>query len=237
MDKKNYNDKFILYTLVLSLIIALLCLWKGFSTSFEYWGFIIIAMNFLYIPMVLLSGKKIFPIFYFIYAAILIFSAAIDSTSIYNNYTALFMMAVVVMLNPKLRWIAMVLYFTLISVTFIVIDNFHEQLRILFDAEKLPPQQPIYNYLIHIARSCWFVGIVEYVLNDKFRRKKLVLYEDERRILEQLGTGIVYQKEVVGFSENTIYRKLKAARERNGNITREELVKRYLDEKSEKELE
>lgn len=235
MNEKTYKDRFILYTSVLSLIIALLCLFKGISTSFESWGIVIIVMNFLYIPMVLLGGKKIFPIFYFIYAAVLIFSATIDATSIYNNYTALFMMAVVVMLNPKLRWVAMVLYFSVVSVAFIALDNFHGQLENIFDAEKLPDSQPIYNYLIHIARSCWFVGIVEYVLNDKFRRKKLVLYEDERRILDQLGTGIVYQKEVVGFSENTIYRKLKAARERNGNITREELVKRYMNEKAEKE--
>lgn len=74
---------------------------------------------------------------------------------------------------------------------------------------------------------------MEYVLNDKFRRKKLVLYEDERDILEQLSNGMVYQKEVVGFSENTIYRKLKAARERNGNLTREELVNQFRKEKEE----
>ena len=39
------------------------------------------------------------------------------------------------------------------------------------------------------------------------------------------------QKEVEGFSENTIYRKLKAARERNGNITRDQLVELYRKEK------
>ncbi len=50
-------------------------------------------------------------------------------------------------------------------------------------------------------------------------------------ILDQLCEGKVYQKEVEGFSENTVYRKLKAARERNGNVTREQLVDAYRNEK------
>ena len=74
-------------------------------------------------------------------------------------------------------------------------------------------------------------GSLDFVLSDKFRRKKLVLYEDERMILDQLCEGKVYQKEVEGFSENTVYRKLKAARERNGNVTREQLVDAYRNEK------
>ena len=69
------------------------------------------------------------------------------------------------------------------------------------------------------------------ILNSHFERKKLVLFEDEKMILDQLCEGKVYQKEVEGFSENTIYRKLKAARERNGNISRDELVEKYRKEK------
>ena len=69
-----------------------------------------------------------------------------------------------------------------------------------------------------------------YVLNNRFERKKLILYEDEIKILEQLRSGKMYQKEVEGFSENTVYRKLKAARERNGNITKDELLELYKKE-------
>lgn len=50
----------------------------------------------------------------------------------------------------------------------------------------------------------------------------------------QLCDGKIYQKEVEGFSENTVYRKLKAARERNGNITREQLVELFKKEYCEK---
>ena len=48
------------------------------------------------------------------------------------------------------------------------------------------------------------------------------------------SNGKIYQKEVEGFSENTVYRKLKAARERNGNITKEELLKLFKKEFPEK---
>ena len=88
-------------------------------------------------------------------------------------------------------------------------------------------EEILYHYFIHIARSIWFIGIVEFVLNDKFKRKRLVLFDDQKNILQQLCNGKVYQKEVEGYSENTIYRKLKAARERNGNLTRDQLVEEF----------
>lgn len=215
---RNLKDRFVISTSVLSLLLSVLCIWKGVQTGFEVWGWIIITMNFLYVPLALFCGKKAFPYFYLAYSAVLIFVTAFDRTLLYNNYTALFMTAIVVMLYPKMRWVALVFYFALVSVAFCI------------NGELLV------NFFIHVVRSLWFIGIVEYVLNDKFRRKKLILYEDERNIIEQLCTGMVYQKEVVGFSENTIYRKLKAARERNGNISREELVKRYREEKDEQDL-
>lgn len=164
-----FKDKFVLFTSVLSVILSALYVWKGFQIGFNTLAYIIIIVNFLYMPLALLFGKKLFPIFYFV----------------------------------------------VVSIAFCL------------------NEERIYHYFIHIVRSLWFIGIVEYVLNDKFRRKKLVLYEDERDILEQLSNGMVYQKEVVGFSENTIYRKLKAARERNGNLTREELVNQFRKEKEE----
>ncbi len=216
---RHLKDPFVISTSVLSLLLSVLCIWKGVQTGFEVWGWIIIAMNLLYVPLALFCGRKTFPYFYLAYSAVLIFVTAFDRTLLYNNYTALFMISIVVMLYPKMRWLALGFYFALVSVAFCI------------NGELLV------NFFIHIVRSLWFIGIVEYVLNDRFRRKKLILYEDERNIIEQLCTGMVYQKEVVGFSENTIYRKLKAARERNGNISREELVRRYREEKEAQEGE
>lgn len=213
------KDRFSLYTSILSVILSALFVWKGFQVGFNNLAYVIIVVNFMYAPLALIFGKKMFPFFYFVYSAIIIFGTAFDKTYLFNNYTGLFIVSIVVMLKPKLRWFALIFYFAMVSVAFCM------------------NEEKIYHFFIHIVRSLWFIGIVEYVLNDKFRRKKLVLYEDERDILDQLSKGMVYQKEVVGFSENTIYRKLKAARERNGNLTREELVNQYRNEKEELENE
>ena len=79
-----------------------------------------------------------------------------------------------------------------------------------------------------MVRSIWFIGLEIYVLDNNFERKKLILYEDEITILSQICDGKTYQKEVKGFSENTVYRKLKAARERNGNISKEQLIEPFI---------
>ena len=90
-------------------------------------------------------------------------------------------------------------------------------------------------FFIHFFRSIWFLGIVIYVLDNKFERKKLILYDDEIEILSQLCDGKTYQKEVKGFSENTVYRKMKAARERNGSISKDQLIELYKIEFQNKE--
>ena len=207
--KKITDNKFILFTSTVSLVLGLLYLWKGFKTGFPPLGCIIISLNFLYIPFAFVFSKKGFPYFYLLYSAVLVFSIAFEETFLYNNYTALFIVCIVMMINPKLRFPAIVFYVVLVTVAFALNDEI------------------LYHYFIHIVRSIWYVGIVEFVLNDKFKRKKLVLYEDEKNILRQLCNGKVYQKEVEGYSENTIYRKLKAARERNGNLTRDQLVEEF----------
>ena len=116
------------------------------------------------------------------------------------------------MIRPELEVFAVILYFVSVSIAFTI------------DGETL------IHFFIHVVRSIWFFAIVSYVLNDRFERKKLVLFDDEKKILDQLIDGKKYQKEVEGFSENTIYRKLKAARERNGNLTREQLLEMYRKE-------
>lgn len=210
--KKVVSDKFLLFTVLVSFVLGLLYLWKGIKMGFPPLGCIIIAMNFLYIPFAFIFSKKGFPYFYLAYSAVLIFSTAFEQTYLYNNYTALFIVCIVIMIKPKLRIPAIVFYLVMVTVAFALNEEI------------------LYHYFIHIVRSIWYIGIIEFVLNDKFKRKKLVLYEDEKNILKQLCDGKMYQKEVEGFSENTIYRKLKAARERNGNLTRDQLVEEFRKE-------
>lgn len=211
--KKNCSDKFVLFTIVISVLLSCLYVWKGIKAEFSLFGCIIIGMNLLYVPFAILFSRKGFPYFYIFYSFFLIFSMAFEQTYLYNNYTALFIVCVVIMIQPKIRIPAIIMYFVLVTVAFAI------------------NEETLYHYFIHVVRSIWYIGLIEFVLSDKFRRKKLVLYEDERMILDQLCEGKVYQKEVEGFSENTIYRKLKAARERNGKVTRDQLVDAYRNEK------
>lgn len=207
------KDKFVLYTCIMSTLLALLYLWKGFQTQFFIGGWIIISLNIIYVPVAIFFKKDGFSYFHLIYSVVLVFILAFDKTFLYNNYTALFVICIVIMIKPKIEIPALVLYFSAVCVSFAI------------------NEEKIYHFFIHIARSFWFIEIVMYVLNDKFNRKKLILYNDEKQILDQLCSGKIYQKEVTGFSENTVYRKLKAARERNGNITRDQLVELYRKEK------
>lgn len=212
-SKKHFNNNFVLCTSIISGILTLLYFWKGIQSGFTLWAYIVIGMNFLYIPFSLIFQEKVFAPFHLVYAILLVAVIAFTKTYLYNNFSALFIICIVVMINPKIRNISFILYFVAVCIVF------------AFNEENLC------HFLIHVFRSAWFIAIVLYVTDSKFDRKKLILYEDEKKILDQLLDGKMYQKEVEGFSENTVYRKLKAARERNGGITREELIELYKQEK------
>lgn len=215
--KSFFNSNFNIFTSVLSLIISILYIARGFLEGFNTGIIIVTAMNLIYIPLVFIFKRQGFSIFYLIYAVILIFLISFEETKLFNNYTALFMVCIVMMLRPELELFIWIIYFITVSIAFAIND------------------EKIIHFFIHIVRSLWFITIVSYVLNNRFQRKKLILFDDEKKILNQLCQGKVYQKEVEGFSENTIYRKLKAARERNGNITRDQLVEMYRKEKEQEE--
>lgn len=212
------NDHFVLFTSFLSGILCALYVWKGFSEGFFAGTWIIAIMNFLYIPAATIFRRKCFSYFYLIYAVILVFMIAFEKTFLFNNYTALFLVCIVIMIKPRVKFVAVLLYFAAICVAFSING------------------ESVFHFLIHLTRTVWFFGTVFFVIDNKFERKKLILYEDEIKILLQLCDGKIYQKEVEGFSENTVYRKLKAARERNGNLTREQLVELFKKEQLAKDF-
>lgn len=211
--RKFFNSNFNIFTSVISLIISILYFVRGISEEFIPGIIIVISMNLIYIPLVFIFKRQGFSVFYLIYAIILVFLISFEETKLFNNYTALFMVCIVMMIQPKLEFFIYIVYFVSVCIAFTL------------NGENL------IHFFIHIIRSLWFISIVSYVLNNRFDRKKLILFDDEKKILDQLCEGKIYQKEVEGFSENTIYRKLKAARERNGNITRDQLVELYRKEK------
>ncbi len=210
------NDHFVLFTSVLSGILCALYVWKAFAEGFFIGTWIIALMNFLYIPAVAVFRRKCFSYFYLSYAVILVFMIAFEKTFLFNNFTALFIVCIVIMIEPRVKYIAILLYFAAICVAFSLNG------------------ESVFHFLIHLVRTVWFFGTVFFFIANNFERRKLILYEDEIKILSQLCDGKIYQKEVEGFSENTVYRKLKAARERNGNLTREQLIELFKKEHPEK---
>lgn len=208
------KDNFVIFTSGLSVILCVLYVWKAFLSKDFFWGsWIVPAVNLLYIILAFFLNRKAFAWFYLLYSVVLVFLIAFEKSCLFNNYTALFMLCIVIMMKPSIKYVAISLYFAVVSIAFLI------------------NEESIVHFLIHIDRSVWFLGSIFFVLNSHFEPKKLILFEDEEKILEQLCSGKVYQKEVEGFSENTVYRKLKAARERNGNLTREQLIELYKKQK------
>ena len=210
--KTFLTSHFMLITCILSGILSALYVLKGIREEFFVGTWIVIGLNLLYIPFAIIFRKKAFTYFYTAYSLILVFVLAFDKTLLFNNFSALFIICVVVLMKPKLELLAYILYLSAITVAFVL------------------NEESLVYYFIHIVRSLWFIEIITTAIYYRTHREKLVLFEDEREILRQLSTGKIYQKEVEGFSENTIYRKLKAARERNGNLTRDQLLKEFKKE-------
>lgn len=209
--KKYVSLHFPVLSSILSVVISLLYFAKGLQTEFIIGTWWIIVVNLVYVPLALIFRTKVVPYFLAIYSVLLVFLTAFEKTFLFNNYTPLFVVFIASIFSPRHELHFLVLYFICAATAFVL----NEESTILF--------------LIHVVRAFWFVMAYYCAVSMKQGSDDLVLFDDERKILDQLLDGKTYQKEVSGFSENTIYRKLKAARERNGCSTREELVERYRD--------
>lgn len=210
-----YSEKwFLIVTSLISFIIATLYFFKGYKEQFHIRSWIVITLNLLYIPSALIFKKKCFSFFYLFYSIVLIFITAFHDSCLYNNFTCLFMIFIIIMITPNFRIQALSLYF--ISVTIAYVLN----------------EEPFYLYLIHITRSIWFYYIFNFVLGKKYNRKALILYEDEIKILTQLSKNRLQKSiQFEGYSESTVYRRLKAAMKRN-NLSKQDLLEAFRKEYS-----
>lgn len=203
------NKNFTLITSFLSLLMALLYAWKGWKEQFFIGTWIIIGLNLLYIPFAFIFKRKGFLYFYLVYSAILIFILAFYKTYLYNNFTSLFIVFLIFLIEPKFKIPTLVVYFLLISIAYAL------------------NEEQIYHYFIHITRATWFYYISTFIIEQKYKRKKLILYEDEIKILTQLCNNRLQKSiEFQGYSESTIYRRLKAAMTRN-KMTKKELLEEF----------
>lgn len=212
-DKKE--KQFLLITSLLSFTIGILYIWKGFQEEFYIGTYVVIAMAFLYIPIIWIFRRPGFTVFNLIYSVILVFIIAFNQTYLYNNFTGLIAVFIVMMVFPKFKIQTVIIYFVAVSVAFAL------------------NEENLNHYFIHIARSAWLLHIINHLLATKYERRKLILFDDERKILEALSKNNLQKSiELNGFSESTIYRRIRAAMKRN-NMTKKQLLEEFIKEKNE----
>lgn len=212
------NDKtFIAVTSICAFLISLLYFWKGFIEGFSIGAWIIIGANLFYIPLALIFKRKLFSWYFLTYAIAIVFITAFHKTFLYNNYSSLFIVIIVIMVRPDFNFFAIVAYLIAISVAFAIND------------------EHLYHYFIHLTRTIWFFYMFYYVIGGKYHRKKLILYDDEIKILTELSKKHLQKSiEFDGYSESTIYRRLKAAMTRN-KLSKAELLEEFKKEFLEKQ--
>lgn len=212
-DEREKN--FLLITSALSVVLGFLYIWKGFQEQFFIGTYIIIVSTFIYVPVVWVFRRPGFAIFNFVYAVVLVFIIAFYDTYLYNNFTGLLAVFIVMMTLPKLKWHILVVYFVAASVAFAL------------------NEENLLHYFIHIVRAAWLFHVFNHLITTKYERRKLILYDDERKILEELSKNRLQKAiELEGFSESTIYRRIKSAMQRN-NMTKKQLIEEFKKEQAE----
>lgn len=118
-------------------------------------------------------------------------------------------------------------YFYIILLFFIDISKFDgERIFILYLLIALATGISGNTSVTFMVEQMTMMGGVLYLFGNRRRHTPLVLTNDEERILMELATG-KQQKEIRRWNKNTVSKKLKQARERNGCLSNSELLLLY----------
>jgi len=206
-EKKE--KKFLTIVCSLSAIISFLYVWNGLLEEFYIATYVFIGLHVLFIPVVLFFRRKGFAIFSLIYAISLVFIIAFHKTGLYNNLTGVLIILIVVLVMPKYKKWAFILYFLAVCIAFAA------------------NEENLCHFLIHVSRFSLAFFVFDYVMAERYSEKKLILYDDENKILTELSKNKLQKSiELEGFSESTIYRRIKAACKRN-KMSKSELIEEF----------
>lgn len=210
---KDFTDKdektFLITVSFLSAIVSVLYIWNGLLEQFYIATYVFIGLHILFIPVVLLFRRTGFIIFTIIYAIVLVFIIAFYKTYLYNNFTGALVMMVAVLVAPKIKKMIFGIYIIAISVAFAL------------------NEENLCHYLIHIVRFTLAFYVFDFIMRERYTPKKLILYDDEIKILTELSKNRLQKSiEMDGFSESTIYRRIKAACKRN-KMTKADLLDEF----------
>lgn len=202
---------FIHLSCCLALIHAFGYFWLGVKEDFNICIIAMIICDLLYIPASTIRSVRIFPAYLLLFSSILIFITAFTTSELFNNYSALLCIFVGILITPKYKKVFMAFYLVVCSIAFCIAGD------------------PVYYLLIHFSRSLWIFVIYDFIIYVKYERKPVILFDEERELLEQLANGEqIKSLELNGLSERTIRRRLDAAQRRNGLKNREELKELYI---------
>ena len=144
----------------------------------------------------------------FVYIFFSIYGLAILYYNKYTNYTAFILILITIRKIPKSKVPLLALYF-------------FDYLIALLVGHKTS-----WHAIIHLVNCVWIWCVFRY---DIIEEKPLIITPDERKILDEwLELGEL--KSVESFGKNTVFKKLKEARDRNGLDTNDKLLDRYLKE-------
>lgn len=206
MREKFYKDNFIVYTLLFAVILAGLHAWQYVKSGFLINPLINLIMVVIYIPVAIVFRRKCLPLYLMIYGFILL------PYERFGDLTSLFMVLCGIALNSKFKYC---IYAYIVEIISCYILN----------------GLAISNFVIEIIYVLFFLTFFLIVQNNHATKKDpLYLKDDEKKILELILSGKEI-KEITEFSQNTVYKKLRDARERNDCFTNEELITRYKAEK------
>ena len=201
--QKLKSDRLLLASFGAALTELICHIWTFINEGYPAAELVRISFCALYIiAMPFIMNRKYVYIFFAAYGlAILYFNK-------YNNYTAFILVLITIKKVPRSRGLLLVLYF-------------FDCLIALFIGHRTS-----WHALIHLVNCLWMWLVFQY---DIMEEKRLVLTPDEEKILtEWLTLGEL--KSVECFGKNTVFRKLKEARERNGIVSNDDLLDRYLKE-------
>ena len=199
------KDNKVFISVCLAVILVFLHTWQYIHSDYEVKALVNLIVSVLYIPIILIFKFNALPIFLACYGFIYIPFESFD------NYTSLLLICSAISLDKRLKsliWIYCVETFCCYMSKGLQLSHIGITMC----------------YIVFI----WNVFLV--IQNKHSEIEPLLITDDEKHILEQLLLGKEI-KEVTGFSQNTIYKKLRSARERNACITNDELLSRYKNTK------
>ena len=203
--KQRYNslrsDKILGIILLLHLLLAACHFYQYFLSPIQYPAELRIAGCILIAILIFFFDRPGMAFGFIIYACSLIY------VNTFYNYGTIFFLLIAFGAYPKIKWPATIIYGINVVVS--------------FSLQRLLP----ISILIHGIYLILFLLITSLIYKVK-PSNLLNLKEDERYILEQLKEGKL-QKEIEGYSQQTITAKLKNARERNMCESTSELLAKY----------